>query len=365
MTEGSRIGGSSQEYSLHEGEYEWTPKPRLKIFSGTAHPALAEKIAEGLGLTLRPRKIVNFADGEIYVQIQESVRGMNVFLVQPVCPPYVNASLVELCLTLDALKRASAREVVAVVPYTGYMRQDRMAEGREALSAEVVARMIENNGATRTILLDLHSAQSRGFFHKPCDALFATPVILKWLEQKQEEYGEIVIVSPDAGGVTRARVFAKALDKRAIQRWERLSKEDRKGVKKPKNVPIAVVDKRRTAHNQAETGKTIGHVKGKTAVVVDDMIDTAGTLAGVGRTLKKNGAKEVYAAATHGLFSGKALENLNGSPFKEIAVTDSVPIPEDKRRELKGMLTVLSVADLLGDAILRVHRDESVSPLFE
>lgn len=359
------MSDSENTYQLHDGEYEWTPKPRLKIFSGTAHPELAEKIAEGLGLTLRSRKIVNFADGEIYVQIQESIRGMNAFLIQPICSPYVNASLVELCLTLDALKRASPRQLVAVVPYMGYARQDRKSQGREPISAEVVARMIENNGATRTILLDLHSPQTQGFFKNPCDALFATPVILKWLEQKQEEHGEIVIVSPDAGGVTRARVFAKALDKRAMQRWERLSKEDRKGVKKPKNVPIAIVDKRRTGHNQAETGRLIGHVKDKAAVVVDDMIDTAGTLAGVGRLLKKSGAMEVSAAATHAVFSGKAVENLKGSPFKEVAVTDSIPISEDKRRELKHMLTILSVADLLGEAILRVHRDESVSPLFE
>ncbi|MBI2644762.1 ribose-phosphate diphosphokinase [Candidatus Uhrbacteria bacterium] len=355
---------SSKEYPLHDGEYEFAPKPRLKIFSGTAHPALAEGIADRLGLTLRQRKIVNFADGEIYVQIQESVRGMNVFVVQPTCPPAVNAAIMELELMLDALKRASPRQLVAVMPYFAYARQDR-PQGREPLSAELVARKIENAGATRTVLLDIHSPQTRGFFKKPCDPLFATPVILKWLEQKQEQHGEIVIVSPDAGGVTRARVFAKKLSDRAMNNWEKLTKEEKKGVKKPKIVDIAIIDKRRTGHNKIETGKVVGHVKGKVAVVVDDMIDTAGTLAGVGRTLKKSGARYVLAAATHPVFSGKAIENLLGSPFKEIAVTSSIPISEDKRRELRNLLTILPIEDLLADAVLRIHQDITVSPLFE
>jgi ribose-phosphate pyrophosphokinase len=350
---------------LHDGEYEWALKPRLKIFSGNANPVLAEEIADHLGLSLRPRKIVNFSDGEIYVQIQESVRGMNVFLIQPICPPYVNASLTELFIALDALKRATPRQIVAVIPYFAYARQDRKADGREPITAELFARLIEEAGATRTLLLDLHSPQAQGFFRKPCDHLFATPVILKWLEKKQEEHGEIVIVSPDAGGVKRARVFAKALDKRALERWEQLTKEGRRGIKKPKNVPIAIVDKRRAAHNVAETGKVIGHVKGKTAIVVDDMIDTAGTLAGVGRTLKKSGAKEIYAAATHLVLSGKAVSNLIESPFKEITGTNSIPISQDVLRELKGRITILSTAELLANAILRIHRDESVTPLFE
>ena len=364
MSGDPQTGKSSEAYPLHDAEYEFVPKPRLKIFSGTAHPALAEGIAERLGLTLRPRRIVNFADGEIYIQIQESVRGMNVFVIQPTCPPSVNAAIMELELMLDALKRASPRQIVAVIPYFAYARQDR-PQGREPLSAELVARKIENAGATRTVLLDIHSPQTRGFFKKPCDPLFATPVILRWLEEKQKQHGEIVIVSPDAGGVTRARVFAKKLSERAMDRWEQLTKEEKRGVKKPKIVDIAIVDKRRTGHNKAETGKVIGHVKGKTVVVVDDMIDTAGTLSGVGRTLKKSGARHILAAATHPVFSGRVIENLIGSPFTEIAVTNSIPISEEKRRELKNRLTILSIEDLLADAVLRIHQDTTISPLFE
>ncbi len=364
MTEKSHISEPSKEYQLPGGEYEYIPKPRLKIFSGTAHPALAEEIAESLGLTLRPRKIVNFSDGEIYVQIQESVRGMNVFYVQPVCPPHVNAALMELCFALDALKRASPRQLVAVIPYLGYARQDRKAQGREPISAELVARQIENAGATRTVLLDIHSPQTQGFFKNPCDALFGTPVIRTWIEQKRKEYGDIVIVAPDTGGVTRARVYAKALDRLAMDRWEQLAKEERKGAKKPKSVPIAIADKRRPGHNQVEVEKIIGHVNGRTAIIVDDMIDTAGTISGVARALKKSGAKNVLAVATHAVLSGKAIENLLKGSFKEIAVTNSIPISEQTRRELKN-LTILPVEGLLADAILRIHQDISVSPLFE
>lgn len=321
-----------KEYPVHDGEYEHAPKRKLKIFSGTAHPDLAEGIAKSLGLTLRPRKIVNFADGEIYVQIQESVRGTNVCVIQPTCPPYVNAAVMELKIMLDALKRCSPNEVIVVMPYFAYARQDRRAQGREAISAKLFAHQIEDAGATHTVLLDVHSTQTQGFFEKPCDALWATPVILKWLVQKQEEYGDIVVVAPDAGGVTRARVFAKKLDDLTIAYWEGLSKEARRGQKKPRSVPIAIADKRRTGHNKTEVTGIIGHVRGRTAIIVDDIIDTAGTICVVSRALKKNGAKRVLAAATHPVLSGNAIGNLQGGPFEEIALTNTIPISTHTER---------------------------------
>jgi ribose-phosphate pyrophosphokinase len=310
----------------------------LKIFSGSASPGLAAEIAGLLGLPVGPVKIANFADGEIYVQIQESVRGADVYLVQPICHP-VNYNLVELCILLDAFKRASVHQVTAVIPYFAYARQDRKAQGREAITSKLVADLLTTAGANRVVCLDLHAPQIQGFFDINSDHLYATPVLARWMEEKRKPDREMVIVSPDVGGVSRARVYAKKLD-----------------------APIAIVDKRRPKHNIAEVLSVIGDVRDKTAVIVDDMIDTAGTLTEVAHLLVREGAAEVYAAATHGLLSGPAIERLAESPILELAITNSIPLEPSRRLD---KITVLSVADLLAQAIGRIHEDLSVSMLFE
>lgn len=315
-----------------------TPQRILKLFTGSSHMGLAHEIGDILGIEVGPIRIANFSDGEIYVQIQQSVRGCDVFLIQPICDP-VNYHLMELLIMLDAFKRASARQVTAVIPYYAYARQDRKSQGREAITAKLIADLLTTAGANRVVALDLHAPQIQGFFNINTDHLFATPVLTRWMKSKQMEDASLVIVSPDVGGVTRARVFAKKL-----------------------NAPIAIIDKRRPKHNTAEVLHIIGDVDGRTAVIVDDMIDTAGTITEVAKLLIKEGAKEVYAAATHAVLSGPAIDRIATSPIKELAVTNSIPLPVHK--QLPNII-VLSVADLLAEAILRIHEDLSVSTLFE
>lgn len=308
----------------------------VKLFSGSANPALAQEIAHHLGVEMGGMKIANFSDGEIYVQIQESVRGDDVFIVQPICHP-VNYHLMELLIMLDAFKRASARQITAVVPYYAYARQDRKAHGREAISAKLVADLLTTAGADRVVAMDLHTPQIQGFFDILVDHLFAAPVLVQYLEKKNLE--DIVVVSPDVGGVTRARAIAKKL-----------------------NAPIAIIDKRRTAHNQAEVMHIIGDVAGRTAIMVDDLVDTAGTLVAGAKLLEQQGAKAVYAACCHGILSGPAIERVRTSNLKELIITNSIPLAQEKHLD---NLVQLSVAPLLGEAIIRIHEDASVSTLFE
>lgn len=277
-----------------------------------------------------------FADGELYVQIQESIRGCDVYLIQPCCRP-VNDHLMELLIMVDACRRASARQVTAVIPYYGYARADRKTAGRESITAKLVANLITQAGASRVLAMDLHSAQIQGYFDIPVDHVYGSPVLLDYLRSKNLE--DIVVVSPDVGGVARARAFANKLD----------------------DAPLAIIDKRRQAHNVAEVMNVVGDVKGKTAVLVDDMIDTAGTILEGARLLRREGAKEVYACATHAVFSPPAIERLQGGDFEEVIVTNTIPVPETQRFP---QLTVLSVASILGETIWRIHEDSSVSSMF-
>jgi ribose-phosphate pyrophosphokinase len=309
---------------------------RLRLFSGSANITLAQEIARYLGLDLGPMVRKRFADGEIYVQIQESIRGCDVYLIQPTCHP-VNDHLMELLILIDACRRASARQITAVIPYYGYARADRKTAGRESITAKLVANLITQAGANRILAMDLHSAQIQGYCDIPCDHVYGSPVILDYLHRKQ--LSDLVVVSPDVGGVARARAFAKKLN----------------------DAPLAIIDKRRQAHNVAEVMNVIGDVRGKTAVLVDDMIDTAGTMTEGGRLLRREGARQVYACSTHAVFSPPAVERLSCGVFEEVIVTNTIPVPEEHRFE---QLTVLSVANLLGETIWRVHEDSSVSSMF-
>ncbi len=309
---------------------------RLRLFSGSANVPLAQEVARYLGLDLGPMVRKQFADGEIYIQIQESIRGCDVYLIQPTCQP-VNAHLMELLIMIDACRRASARQITAVIPYYGYARADRKTAGRESITAKLVANLITEAGASRVLAMDLHSAQIQGYFDIPFDHVYGSPVLLDYLTSKQ--LSDIVVVSPDVGGVARARAFAKKLN----------------------DAPLAIIDKRRQAHNVAEVMNVIGDVRGKTAVLVDDMIDTAGTICEGARILRKEGARQVYACATHAVFSPPAIDRLSSGIFEEIIVTNTIPVPEANRFE---QLTVLSVANLLGETIWRIHEDSSVSSMF-
>ncbi|KAK7350530.1 hypothetical protein VNO77_09247 [Canavalia gladiata] len=304
---------------------------RLRIFSGTANPALAQEIACYLGLELGKIKIKRFADGEIYVQLQESVRGCDVFLVQPTCPP-ANENLMELLIMIDACRRASAKNITAVIPYFGYARADRKTQGRESIAAKLVANLITEAGANRVLACDLHSGQSMGYFDIPVDHVYGQPVILDYLASKTICSDDLVVVSPDVGGVARARAFAKKLS----------------------DAPLAIVDKRRHGHNVAEVMNLIGDVKGKVAVMVDDMIDTAGTIAKGAALLHQEGAREVYACTTHAVFSPPAIERLSSGLFQEVIITNTIPVAE---QNYFPQLTVLSVANLLGETVWRVHDD--------
>ncbi|CAI9095440.1 OLC1v1031395C1 [Oldenlandia corymbosa var. corymbosa] len=311
---------------------------KLKIFSGTANTVLSQEIAWYMGLNLGKINIKRFADGEIYVQLQESVRGCDVFLVQSTCPP-ANENLMELLVMIDACRRASAKNITAVIPYFGYARADRKTHGRESIGAKLVANLITEAGADRVLACDLHSGQSMGYFDIPVDHVYCQPVILDYLASKKISTSDLVVVSPDVGGVARARAFAKKLS----------------------DAPLAIVDKRRHGHNVAEVMNLIGDVKGKVAVMVDDMIDTAGTIAKGAALLHEEGAREVYACSTHAVFSPPAVERLSSGLFQEVIVTNTIPAME---KNYFPQLTVLSVANLLGETIWRVYDDCSVSSIF-
>ncbi len=313
------------------------PTHDIKLFSGRSNNPLASEIAEYLGTTLEPITIKNFSDGEIYVQIQDSVRGDDVFIVQPICNP-VNENLMELLILLDAFKRASAKSITAVIPYYGYARQDRKASGREAITAKLVADLLTQAGATRILAMDLHTGQIQGFFNILVDHIYATPVIVNYVKNINTEGSELVCVSPDMGGVKRTRALAKQV-----------------------GAPIAIIDKRRDKHNSAIACNIIGDVKDKICVMFDDIIDTAGTICEAARMLKEKGARDVYVCAVHPVFSGPALERLQDSPIKEVIVTNTIPL---KDTYIPDKIKQVSVAPLLGEAISRIHDDKSVSSLF-
>ena len=309
---------------------------RFKIFSGTANPALAESICHTLGVTLGKAVLGRFSDGEIYFQILENVRGADVFVVQP-CSYPVDCRLLELLLMIDAFKRASAWRITAVVPYYCYARQDRKDKPRVPISAKLVADLLETAGASRALTLDLHAPQIQGYFNVPVDHLFASPVLVDYFRQKK--LPKLTVVSPDAGGVERARFFAKRLD-----------------------APLAIVDKRRVDVDVSEVMNLIGEIRGRSALIVDDIIDTAGTLVKTAEALLKEGATQVYAACTHAVLSGPAVERLNKSKIAEVVATDSVPLSEAGRQVPK--IRILSVADLLARGIRSIHEETSISELF-
>jgi len=309
---------------------------KFKIFCGTANEPLADEVCAFLGMTRGQAMLTRFADGEAYVQIQENVRGADVFVMQPTCRP-VDSHLMELLLMLDALKRASARRITAVIPYYGYARQDRKDKPRVPISSKLVADLLTTAGAHRALVIDPHTPQLQGFFNIPVDHLFASPVLVDYF--KKLSIPNLTVVSPDAGGVERARFFAKKID-----------------------APLAIVDKRRVEMNVAEVMNVIGDVNGRTCLVIDDLIDTAGTLVKTAAALMENGAVGVYACCSHPVLSGPAVENIAGSCIKEVVVTNTIPLTEAARNEAK--IRVLSVAGLIGRAIQSIHEETSVSKLF-
>jgi ribose-phosphate pyrophosphokinase len=312
---------------------------RLKVFSGRANIALAEKIARHLGDSLGKITLSNFPDGEISVRIEEDVRGRDIFLVQPTCPP-VNENLMELLILIDAFKRASAARITAVLPYYGYARQDRKDVGRVPISAKLVADLLSTAGANRVLALDLHAAQIQGFFNIPVDHLHGAPVLNEYIRSLNIPPGDIVVLSPDEGSIKKALLHQKKL-----------------------GGAIAIVDKRRASATETKQANLIGaSLEGKVAVIFDDMISTAGTVVGAAHVAKRNGAREIYACATHAVLCGPAIERLRDSPIRQLVVTDSIPIPPNKQL---ANLTILSVSHLLADAIERIHFDRSVSELFE
>lgn len=308
---------------------------RLILFSGNANRKLAQEIAENLGMPLGVAEVSQFSDGEVYVQINENVRGADVFVVQPTSPP-VDHHLMELLIMIDALRRASAYRITAVIPYFGYARQDRKIQPRVPISAKLVADLIAVSGANRVLTTDLHAGQIQGFFNIPVDHLFAAPVVLRYFQE--QEWDEGVVVAPDAGGVERARAFAKRL-----------------------GTSLAFIDKRREGPNDSKVMHIVGDVKGRDVIIVDDIIDTAGTITQAVEALGKQGARRILASCTHPVLSGPAIERIESSSLEEVVVTNSIPL--DERRSSKK-LTVLSVAPLLGEAIDRIHRETSVSSLF-
>lgn len=324
---------------------ERKPRPRVdekfKIFSGTANEPLADEVCNFLGMPRGQAMLKRFADGEVYVQIQENVRGCDVFVIQPTCRP-VDEHLMELLLMFDALKRASARRITAVVPYFGYSRQDRKDKPRAPISAKLVADLLTTAGAHRALIVDPHTPQIQGFFNIPVDHLFASPVLVDHF--KKLSLPNLTVVSPDAGGVERARFFAKKVD-----------------------AALAIVDKRRVEMNVAEVMHVIGDVNGRTCLIIDDLIDTAGTLVKTAAALVQNGATEVYACASHAVLSGPAVENIQNSVIKQAVVTNTIPLSAEAdaaRTEKGGKFTVLSIAGLIGRAIQSIHEETSVSKLF-
>ncbi|GBC62183.1 phosphoribosylpyrophosphate synthetase [Desulfonema ishimotonii] len=308
----------------------------ITIFSGNSNPDLAEKICHYLELPLGGAKVKRFSDGEIQIEIDENIRSRDVFVVQSTCAP-VNDNLVEMLLMLDACKRSSAWRVTAVIPYFGYARQDKKVAPRVPISARLVADMLTAAGADRVITMDLHAGQIQGFFNVPVDNLFATPVILEYIRKNFND--DLVIVSPDAGGVERARAFAKRL-----------------------GAGLAIIDKRRDMPNVAKAMAVIGDVKDKTAVILDDMADTAGTLTEAAGALMRNGAKEIHACCTHPVLSGPAVQRITDSELKSLVATDTIPLNEGARACHK--IRVLTISELFGEAIIRSHRGDSVTSLF-
>jgi ribose-phosphate pyrophosphokinase len=307
----------------------------LKLFSGNANRALAEEIAKALGLGLGHAEVARFSDGEVLVQIDENVRGTDVFIIQPTCPP-VNDNLMELLVMLDAFKRASAQRITAVLPYYGYGRQDRKVRSRAPISAKLVADLITVAGAHRVLAVDLHAGQIQGFFDIPVDHLFAAPVVVDHVEKLDLE--GLVVVAPDAGGVERARAIAKRLE-----------------------AGLAIVDKRRDSPNVSVFMHLIGDVKDRNCLIIDDMIDTAGTLVQAADALRREGARRILACGVHPVLSGPAMARIAAAPLEQVIVTNSIPLGPEK---LSPKITILSVAPLLAQAIRRIHDEESVSTLF-
>jgi ribose-phosphate pyrophosphokinase len=310
---------------------------RIRVFTGNANQALARKITENLGVPLGKANVTSFSDGETRVEINENVRGMDVFIIQPTCPQ-VNITLMELLIMIDAVRRSSADRITAVIPYYGYARQDRKVAPRAPITAKLVADLITAAGANRVLAMDLHAGQIQGFFNIPVDNLFATPVLMDYMKRHYQR-DNIVVVSPDTGGVERARAFGKRL-----------------------GASLAIIDKRREGPNEAQVMNIIGHVKGMEAILLDDMIDTAGTVVSAAEALKKAGALEVSVCCTHPVLSGPAIERIEQSALKEVIVTDTVPL-HDKAKAC-GRIKVLSVAGLLSEAVRRIYYNDSVSSLF-
>lgn len=310
--------------------------PKLKVFTCNSNPQLAQEIAEYIGIPLGVSETIRFSDGEIQVRIDESVRGSDAYIIQSTCAP-VNEHLMELLIMVDALKRASAKSINVVIPYYGYARQDRKARSRDPITAKLVANLIETAGAHRVIAMDLHATQIQGFFDIPVDNLLGVPILSAYFKEKNLQ--DIVVVSPDHGGVVRARKLADYL-----------------------NVPLAIIDKRRPEPNVAEVMNIIGEVKGRTAIVIDDIIDTAGTIMLGANALIKAGVKEVYACCTHPVLSGPAMKRLEESAIREVIITNTIPVTNP---EPCTKLKTLSVAPLMGEAIIRVHEELSISKLFE
>src|SRR6476660_3682493 len=309
---------------------------QLKIFSGSAHPSLAQEIAEHLSLPLGAARLHRFPDTEVSFQIDENIRGTDVFVVQPTSAP-VDQHLIELCVMIDAFRRSSASRITAVLPYYGYGRQDRKDKPRVPIAAKLVANLLSAAGTNRVLTMDLHKAQIQGFFDIPVDHLFAAPVIIDHLAR--QNFGEVTIVSPDAGGAERARAYAKRLD-----------------------AELAIIDKRRTDDGTAEVMNVIGDVTGRTCIIQDDIIDTAGTIGKAANALKANGAERVFACAVHGVLSGPAIERLEAAPIDQVIITNTIPMSPAGAACHK--IVVLSVARLLGQAIKSIHEETSVSSLF-
>lgn len=311
--------------------------PNLKVFTLNSNRELAVEIAKVIGVELGKCSVQRFSDGEVQINIEESIRGCDVFVIQSTSSP-VNEHLMELLIMIDALKRASAKTINIVMPYFGYARQDRKAKPREPITAKLTANLLETAGATRVITLDLHAPQIQGFFDIPSDHLMGVPLLADYFSKKDLN-GDIVIVSPDHGGVTRARKMSERL-----------------------KAPIAIIDKRRPRPNVAEVMNIVGNIEGKICIIIDDIIDTAGTITLAANALIENGAKEVYACCTHPVLSGPAIERIENSKIKELVVTNSIALPEEKKI---SKIKQLSVAALIGEAIIRVHEDQSVSTLFD
>ncbi|HHW48225.1 MAG TPA: ribose-phosphate diphosphokinase [Clostridiaceae bacterium] len=309
----------------------------IKIFAGNSNRELAEEIARKIGLPLGLATVGKFSDGEIEVNIGELVRGCDVFIIQSTCPP-VNDNLVELLIMIDALKRASAGRITAVIPYYGYGRQDRKSKARDPISAKLVANLITVAGADRILTMDLHAPQLQGFFDIPLDHLLGGPIIAQYFVEKFDRLDDVVVVSPDVGGVTRSRKIAGRLD-----------------------VPLAIIDKRRQKANVSEVMNIIGDVKNKKAILVDDLIDTAGTIVNAANALREIGAKEVYACCTHAVLSGPAIERISNSEIKELVTLNTIPLPKEKQID---KITVLSAAAIFAEAIERIYGDMSISKLF-